>query len=611
MSGNIFEQIIYRVRSILWRYPDILFFGKKSMAGIFSQFYLRVRPISHIIITVIIIGFLTSQLAANVQVFVSADEDTLIEGVLVGVDDAGNLNTIQKVNPLVVTNVQLEKDLNELIYQSLVEIGVDGEVEEVLAETIARNEDNSNYRVKLREDVYWHDGEKFTANDVKATFELLEKLDVSSSTATFYSRSANKRIKFVEIPGDNYRFEFELDGFVPNFYELISFKILPAKYIEELNTFNILTIEPFINSNPIGTGKFKLDDAGSDFIQLTRNEDYYKRSEIPKIEKIRFQFFSELDSVLKAISTGQIHSIAGLSSTELGKLKTARNLNVYKTDVIYTQYYGMYFNLSESGPEIFKDKKVRQAISAAINRDYLVEILEQDAEKTLGPIPKESFAYADNITRYDYNFEQANQLLDEAGWNYEDGNRFRSKNGETLEFKLLALENIDRNKVSDSIVDDLESIGISVEIVRKPYLELVNQHVLTRNFPAMLFGVSTFVDPDRYEFFHSSQIIHPGLNLSSYASAEETVRVNDDNEIETIPEVDVRLEEGRSFEDIEERVKAYYDFQRIVAEESPVVFLYHPVLNYTVNDRVKRVEIENADSLEERFDTIDKWFIEF
>lgn len=611
------EKIIYTFRDIFWEYPDFMLFGENSMRLRFEKFYSSLRPFSHIVSSVTVLAILTVIFTSDYQLLVRADTTTLIEGVLVGVDETGKKNTIQKLNPLVISNTQIEKDLNELIYESLVSVDVYGNVKNQLAETIAPNQTGDNFRIKLREDVYWHDHtdqkpHRLTARDVEATFKLLEELDFNSSTKTIYSRIANKRIKFVPIEGDDFRFEFQLDGAIPNFYELITFKILPETFLQELDANNILTSEPLINRNPIGTGRYKLAAASEDQIQLTKNTIYYNKGLIPKINDIKFRFFIDEESIIDALENGQIHSVAGISTSSLSQLKDDANITLHRTGTIFTQYYALYLNLGDTGPEVLKDVKIRRAISSAVNRDYIIEILEGEAEEALGPIGSNSFAFAKDLGRYRFNLENANKLLDEAGWKYEEGAQFRSKDGKLLEMNLIALDNIDRNKVSQSIVEDLRGVGISMNLVKKPIQDLNLQNVLPRNFDILLYSATTFIDPDRYELFHSAESKHPGLNLASFKSVEETLKiVRTDGKRETVkvPEADLRLEQGRSILDPDARKEEYFEFQRIVANEQPVVFLYHPILNYAVNNRVRNIDISDANTLEERFKNIHFWEI--
>jgi len=137
---------------------------------------------------------------------------------------------------------------------------------------------------------------------------------------------------------------------------------------------------------------------------------------------------------------------------------------------------------------------------------------------------------------------------------------------------------------------------------------VINEHIIPRSFDLILYGVQTFVDPDRYEFFHSSQIAHPGLNISSYASTEKRLTVIG-NKTERIPAVDDDLEDGRKIVDINIRKRRYQDFLRIIANEVPAVFLFHPVEAYAVNKRLKNVNISAIKSSEHRFDQISSWEI--
>lgn len=603
------ESAVINLRNLFWNYPDEVFFSPNSLTAQSFSFYNRLRPFSHFIFSITIIFLIYTLFLRDLNIIVKADSSTLIEGVIVGIDEEGNKNSIQKVNPLVVSSIQIEKDLNELIYESLVSVNANGEVVYELAEAIAANDKGDNYRVKLKEGIKWHDGSELTVKDVEATFNTLERLDNNSTTQSIFSRVANKRIKFVKLEGDDYRFEFQLAGIIPNFYELISFKILPAKYLEEVNTRNILTSEPYINRIPIGTGEYKFESATTDSISLIKNNDYHRRDNIPQISKIKFKFYLDEDSLVDALRSGQIHAAAGLSTNALFKLKPESNIQIHKTGIIYNQYYVLYFNLKENGPPLFKDQKMRQAISSAINRESIINILDREASEAIGPISENSFAFS-QVTRYRYNLETAKKLLDELGWIQTPGEEYRKKNGAILEFNMVALDNIDRNKVSDLIIEDLKKVGIKLTVTRKTNSELSTQHVLPRNFDTLLYSMTTFTDPDRYELFHSQEITHPGLNLSSYISNEKTVKVDENKKVVTVPEVDYRLERGRSILNQEERKKEYLEFQRIVGEEVPMVFLYHPILNYAVNKRIKAIDLSKTYNLQERFKYIYTWYLE-
>ena len=126
------------------------------------------------------------------------------------------------------------------------------------------------------------------------------------------------------------------------------------------------------------------------------------------------------------------------------------------------------------------------------------------------------------------------------------------------------------------------------------------------NFDAILYGTQTFIDPDRYELFDSSQINAPGLNFSSWASTETTGKIVD-HKAQQVPQSDDDLETARRIIDVEERKKFYKDFQRLVETEVPVIFLYYPEDAYIYNKRLSNVVLTDLDTINQRFIDISQW----
>ena len=346
--------------------------------------------------------------------------------------------------------------------------------------------------------------------------------------------------------------------------------------------------------------------AGKEIV-LRKNKNYY--SEPAKLSRFVFRLYKDQERAVSDIKTGQIHSLIGINSDNLHELSAFSNLTIYPSNVIYNQYWGLYFNLGENGKVSTKDKKVREAIDSTINKEFLIESLAGAGVEADGPIPKTSFAYSD-IARNQYDLAQAGSLLDEAGWKLSEGGIYRQNDkGEVLELDMVYVDNSDREKIAVLIQRDLKQIGIKVNLVAKTITEVNNDHLLPGFFDMLLYGVSTFIDPDRYELFHSSQIGYPNLNISSYSSEKTTIVIRNGKK-ETVPEVDLALEKGRAIFKDSERVDSYKTFQKIVLDELPVIYLYHPVYSYIANDRVKGIKMQNMTTLEDRFDGVTGWYIE-
>lgn len=593
------------VREWFWDYPDKIFFGRNSFSKNLKYFYLRSRPFSHAFVTLLIflvVGLVSIQ---DISAVLRIHDDALIEGVIVGQDEDGELLRVASMNPLIVTNIQLKRDISELVYEPLLKVNQQNDKTLVLAESYADTGDGKVYRFKLKENVKWHDGEDFNADDVVATFELLKTLEYASQTSSVYSKAATK-INVTKI--DDYRVEFSLidkDAVIPNFFEVMSFKVLPEHLMGDLNSSNIVYPTPNINRNPIGTGPFMVGPLNRGQVELTRFESYH--DENAKLKKIIFKLFKEQEQAITELKTGQIHSLIGINSDSVQELSTVPNMKINKSNVIYNQYWGLYFNLSDQTKPVLKDKGVRQAIDRAINKKLIAEALVGSAVVADGPIPQTSFAYADSVKRPLFSYEEAESLLDKAGWK-ENTQGIRTKDGEILSLDLVYVKNTDRDKVVDLIEEDLLNVGIEVNPIAKTINEVNNDHLLPSQFDILLYGVSTFLDPDRYELFHSSQIGYPNLNIASYKSEEETTII-ESGEKKRIPKVDQVLEKGRSIIDEKARAEEYEIFQRIVLDEMPVSYLYHPVYTYITNKRVENVVLTDMTALEDRFNTVTQWEI--
>jgi peptide/nickel transport system substrate-binding protein len=212
-----------------------------------------------------------------------------------------------------------------------------------------------------------------------------------------------------------------------------------------------------------------------------------------------------------------------------------------------------------------------------------------------------------NTYWYRYDVTVANQLLDRAGWILNPETSVREKAGQKLSFKLSYADNYDRRKVVESIRQDLQLMGIELLPDERQLKDLTTNVVTPKLFDALLFGISTFTDPDRFELFHSNE----KLNLSSYQGTDETVKI-EGNATVRVPRVDRLLEQGRSFDPLlakDKRKETYDRVQDLIADDVPAVFLYHPQFVYFTNNRVEGVVMEQVSNLEQRFRNISGWTI--
>ncbi len=248
-----------------------------------------------------------------------------------------------------------------------------------------------------------------------------------------------------------------------------------------------------------------------------------------------------------------------------------KNFQKFRYPVFSYTYMG--FNLKYP---LFKDKRIRQAIAHAIDKSEIVDVvLFGLGSPSTGPYVPKTWPYNPDVKKYEYNTEKAMQLLKEAGWEDTDGDGILDKGGEPFEFTILTnMGNRLRMNTATIIQWRLKKIGIKVEIRAIEWSTFINHFIHKKRFQAVIIGWGINIDPDQYDIWHSSKTREKEFNFISYNN----------------PEVDELLEKGRRTFDIEERKKAYFRIQEILAEELPYIFLYVPDALPIVHARFKGIK---------------------
>ena len=605
------ENLLYGFRDFLWSYPNFLILDDNSLYSYFHQLYYLSRPGSHIVLS-ILVTISISAIAFNTSIFAGNNENsTLIEGAVMGIEDNGLIQQIDTVNPLIPSKFQLGSDLANMIYEPLIETTSTG-IEYKLASGVAPTKDDKqeltgiDYIFNLRQDVFWHDGNQFTSLDVVATFNKLVELADAEIAAG--RSSALQQMGIVAIDEFTVRIFVEQepgakqDQLFPNFLELVSFKILPAKYLDEVNSLTVATDEPQINRRPVGTGPFKFESSEIDQISLKRFDSYY--GDKGNIDRIVFKLYKTEDALINALKNGEVHSYASNSTKHIRDLESFPKILQYESDVQYQQYWAIYFNLKD-GPDYLKDPVVRKALAKSINYQKLLESILNKGVSSSGPIPAVSEYFFAEGAWPEYSLDEAKQDLLESGWELNGAGKL-VKNGASLYINVKYTDHYDRNQVIDSITTDWEQLGATVETEALSLSTIKNDLLIPRLFDTIMYGMNTFIDPDRYELFHSSAIDYPGLNISAYQSTIQTKKIVD-RKVVDVPKSDRALEIGRSTIDKNIRSQEYKDFQQLIINDQPVIFLYHPTFTYYASRSLSGIDLEGVDTINNRFKSISNW----
>ena len=324
----------------------------------------------------------------------------------------------------------------------------------------------------------------------------------------------------------------------------------------------------------MGTGpyKFKRWNSG-ERIDLVSNHDYFEHR--PFVDRYIYRIIPDTTTMFLELQTENVDSM-GLSPLQYKRQTDAvffkKRFKKYKYPSFGYTY--MAFNLKD---ERFKDKKIRRAISSAINKEEIIEgVLFGLGRVCTGPFVPESWAYNKNIKPLSYNPIKAKELLSEAGWNDSNNDGWLDKKGKIFEFTILLNQgNQLRKQTAEIIQRRLKEVGIRVKIRILEWAVFLNEFVNKKRFEAMILGWGLSRDPDSFDIWHSSKTNEGEFNFISYSNEE----------------VDRLLEEGRGTFDIEKRKAAYHRIHEILHEEQAYIFLYVPDALPVVHKRFRNIEL--------------------
>ncbi|NLV73881.1 MAG: hypothetical protein GXY52_04245 [Chloroflexi bacterium] len=535
----------------------------------------RIR-IQVVIAAVAVILFLAAMayLALNVTTQQVADYGGVyVEGVV------GNP---QAINPILSQSNALDQDLVALIFNGLTKVDEHGQIMPDLAERWDISPDGSTYTFYLRENVRWHDGAPFSASDVVFTLNAIQNPGYQGMT---YLSDLWRNVTIEQVDQLTVRFKLR-EPYVP-FLEYTTIGILP---VHLLGNVPIATLaEARFNTEPIGTGPYKVAEVNARKIALVANQDYFRTR--PYLDRIEFVFYPNDEAVFEARKRGEISGISRVLPSNLDEVRKDKSLDLYSSPL--SGYTIIYLNLDKA---VFQDVAVRQAMMWAIDRQQLVDsILGGQGIVIDSPIMPNTWAFAGDVGGYTYDPAKAKALLAAAGWEDEDNDRILEKGTTKLEFTLATNED-DPVRIAfiHAIADQLAKVGIKVTPVASPWETLVGDMLRRRQYDALLGGWQNLpADPDQYAYWHSSQATEDGLNFPNFINAE----------------IDTLLEQARAEQDQAKRIELYRRFQQLFIDQVPSLILYQPIHNYAVDAKVNDIQIGTMFSSADRFRTVSDWYM--
>ncbi len=448
-----------------------------------------------------------------------------------------------------------------LIYNGLLKYDGDLNLVGDLAESWEISPDGLTITFKLRRGVKWQDGTPFTAHDVMFTYQVM----IDPKTPTAYGGDY-KQVKKAEVLDDHtFRVTYP-KPFAPALGSW-TLAILPKHLLEGQD----ITKSPLAR-HPVGTGPYKFRDwRAGDKIILSYNPDYFEGR--PYLNGYIYLVKPDLATMFLELKAGNLDRM-GLTPLQYERqtayAKFQRRFNKYKYVSFSYTYLG--YNLED---QRFADRRVRQALTHAINRQEIVEgVLLGLGQEATGPYKPGTWFSNPDVPRFDYNPEKAKALLAEAGWR-PNSRGILEKDGKPFEFTILTNQGNDlRVRTGEIIQKRLAEVGIVVKLRTVEWAAFIKEFIDKGRFEAVLLGWTTGQDPDIYDIWHSSKTKPGELNFIHYNN----------------PEVDRLIEEGRHTFDREKRRQAYFRFQEIIAADQPYTFLFVPDALPAIHKRFRGIK---------------------
>ncbi|MCG2694493.1 ABC transporter substrate-binding protein [Candidatus Parcubacteria bacterium] len=496
----------------------------------------------------------------------------------------GSIGSPRFINPLLsISNA--DRDLTILVYSGLLRATPDGQLINDLAKEYTISEDGLVYDFILKDDIFFHDGNPITTDDVEFTLKSSQDNVIKSPKRANWDGVGVEKINDKQI-------RFTLKSPYSPFLENTTLGILP-KHIwggiePEQFAFSQFNVEP-IGSGPYKIESLKRNSSGIlEKYELVPFKKYILGE--PYISKLTINFYPNEEELLNAYNKGYVESINTISPEKAKELET----KVVRIETIpLPRIFGVFFNQNKNS--VFTHIEVRQALDRALDKDKIVdEVLNGYGIAIDGPIPPAS-KFFDEISD-DENTKTAIEILENNGWKLNEEGIMEKKFNKTvtpLIFKIATSNAPELKAVANLVKRQWEEIGAKVTLDIFEIGDLNQNVIRPREYDALLFGEIIGRDMDLFAFWHSSQRNDPGLNISLYANIT----------------VDKLLEEVRSIHDEEIKVEKYKKFQSEIRDDLPAIFIYSPEFIYILPEKIKNFSLGQITMPSERFLDIYNWNI--
>lgn len=448
---------------------------------------------------------------------------------------AVNLDTI---NPI-TSNNQNVQDISKLIYEPMLSLTEDYQIENCLAKEWISLSDTA-YVIVLKEGVRWQNGGLLTANDVKFTIEQIKEIGPNS----IYYQNVEHIIN-VEILS-TYTIKITIDNKIPFFEYNFTFPIMSSQYYE--NDFIGTSTK---NNTAPGTGKYVIGNITSTEIELKKNNTWWGLLEGKKLslDTVLVKLYTSAGEAYNAFKLGNLDLMATQSLNYEDYIGT---MGYNTAEYIGREYDYLALNCSS---EMLKNQELRKAINYAIDKSSIItSVYENKYHVADFPVSTSNYLYKVDKVSSTYNTNKSKELLENAGWEFISGNWQKQEDWNTIRARVNFVVNSSnpyRVAVAEEIEKQLEEAGIIVNVIKANDSQY-SRYLEQKNYDMILTGKLIGISPD----------------LTSYIGENNLSNFDDPEANELLSEIADLSDNSRELQN------KYKQLIRLIEDEKPYVSLY-------------------------------------
>lgn len=503
------------------------------------------------------------------------------------------------------TKDNISAQMSEIMYDGLVTTDVvTGETIPKLAKSFSVN--GKEYLINLRHGLKWSDGKPITADDVVFTWQNII-FDGFGNTSTRDSVMIDGKLPTVEKI-DDYTVKFVTpEPFAP-FLRMLSSPIAPKHIFQPAVNRGREYFDGFLstNTNPkefVTSGAFRLKEyVPAQRVVFERNPNYYEINKdgkkLPYLDKLVYLIVGDINNQVLKFEGGELDEISlqGANVARFKEMEKHSDFSVFNIGPdTGTMYLSMNMNnrKDEKGKYYvepkkqvwFQDKNFRQAVDYALDRKNMVfNIANGLGYPLFTPETLNSIFLNKNLKPYDKNIEKSKELLKKSGFTWDKAGHLIDRFGNHVEFDLYTnAGNTEREAIGVMVKQDLEDLGMKVNFKPIEFNSLVNKLMASLDWDMVIMGFTgsplepnggknVWLSDGTLHIFN--QRLERDANSPRYAFEKR---------------IDYLYTQGALATKFEDRKKYYDEYQAIVYDEKPLIYIYSPIRIVALRNKFKNI----------------------